>query len=215
MSLFGKTNRYRDNYIVKYVVWPEKETGKPRKEFKYRKKAFNYALSCGPGATISKNEDYCGGSSLGGAEWIVDWAYPYKKGSDIKVYKYDPRRYGKSRRSNSEKKYFGYSYKVYTKMIHISQELWNGKSIESVMPCVKNIFELYKKQGIDFDNPSEWMVETYEGYYNSGTQVLEDIPWSYWSDRCNWGRAYTIYRCFLNTDTGLFEEMENNSYITV
>ncbi len=209
MSMWGESNRFRDNYKVKYVVWPEDES-MPRKEFKHRKRAFNYALSCGPGTTISKNEDYVGGSSFGGAEWVVDWAFPYKKKSDMKVYKYHSRRFGKPRRTNDNKRYFGFSYKIFTRMEYLDFHLWKGdKTMEEMSSVVKNLFKLFKKQGVDFDNPSEWMVDTWRGYCNNGIDTLSEVPWGYWSDRCNWGRAYTIYMCYMNTDnTNLFEKLD-------
>jgi hypothetical protein len=215
--MFGKTNRHRDNYMVTYVVWPEKKTGLKRKDFKYKKNAFKYALHCGPGTSISKNVDHCGGSLYGGWTWLVDWAYPYKKKTHIKIYKYDLRKFG-VRRTKEDKKYFGFSYKIFCKMNHIYINLYDekyphfgGKSIEDLMPIIKNLFKLFEEQGIDFDNPNDWMVEEWERYRDGGVNTLEKIPWGYWSDRCNWGRAYTIYMCYITNDyINLFEKLEKD-----
>lgn len=210
MSLFGKVNRHRDNYRVSYVVTPNDES-LPRKNFKYKRKAFNYALSCGPGTFITKNEDYTNGSSFGGVHWYVDWVYPFKKDSNIKIYKYgNIKKRLKLVLTKSDKLYRGFSYKVYTKMIHIGNEL-EVKTMDELLPVVNNLLKLFEKQGIDFENPEEDMVKSWEIYRDNGTNTLEECPWHHWSDRCNTGRAYTIFMCYMGRDlTNVFEKLEDD-----
>jgi hypothetical protein len=215
--MFGKSNRHRDNYSVTYVVWPEDgDNRKPRKEFKFKKNAVKYAMSCGAGSTIGINQDYVGGSSSGGYSWTVDWdpQFHRKHGRNrLKLYRTEDHKFSKRRggRSKDDKMWFGYSYKICTNMEYIGHCLYHKtKTMDELMPNIKNLFELFKKQGVNFDNPKEWMVETYENQLYRGTNTLHDIPWGYWSDRCNYGRAYTIYMCYLNTvTTNVFENLES------
>jgi hypothetical protein len=82
--------------------------------------------------------------------------------------------------TKEEKTYRSYSYKVYTKMIAYPDMK------------VSNLIELFRKRGTPLDNPTEDMID-YANRALEELKTLDDVKWSYWSDRCNDARAYVIY----------------------
>jgi hypothetical protein len=180
MSLFGKTKRNRDTVRYQYVVYPYKSE-KPIKKFNRLNNAKRYALSCGPNTTIHKSADYQSGSSSCVKKWQVWFNKEY---THIMLYRVNTRDF-KIRYSKEEKIYRAYTYKVFTKMIAYPDMK------------VSNLIQLFRKRGTPLDNPTEDMID-YANRALEELKTLDDVQWSYWSDRCNDARAYVIYCLYKN-----------------
>ena len=195
MSLFDVRKRNRLTKRAEYIVFPPENSEvkfnnpwQASKSFKFKDKAERQAISWGPGSIIRKSMDYISGSTSSVKDWIVDYDLTHwnrTKKNKLKLYTYYVGR-GRSRtfsRNREDKLWRQFSYKVYSKMI----------SFPNVN--IENLINLFIKQGIDFKNPSEDMIE-YSNSCLSEYKTLDDIPWSYWSDRCSHSRAYVIYRLY-------------------
>ncbi len=84
--------------------------------------------------------------------------------------------------SKEDKLYFAFSDKIFNLMFVISE-----KGIDKNK--ANNLMKLFKKRGFKDFQPDE---ETQE-YINSN---INNIPWTYWSDRCNFARCKAILEYF-------------------
>jgi hypothetical protein len=122
-------------------------------------------------------------------EWFV-WYAPRKEGLKIVLKQMEFR----GRKfickpypiSKEDKKYFAHSDKVVQLMCNIYEE-----DAETILPSkASKLIELFKKRGFKDFEPDDEEWEYINGHISNG------ISFYYWSDRCNFLRAKTIYEYF-------------------
>ena len=167
--------KLRDHKKYEYVVWIE---GK-RHAFKYKSKLMAFLNGVGDKALNEVVEMYFKtlNSSYTHREWLVWWNdSEYRSGASFKiVLKQLPFR---------EKKYV-FPHRPYDKKwFAVSALICREMQKEEIN--FEKLLKLFYKRGFVDRELNEEEKEYVDSYIN-------EIPYSYWSDRCNWLRTKTIY----------------------
>ena len=203
MSLFGKSTKNKKSKVFEYIVHPPKELKLRHKKFKTKKASTRFAMKLGPGSMVIKTVDTRGSWYSRVGEWIVDYDFRYyglTGNIKFKLYKLS-NGFRKTSKIDKESKIWSqFSYKVFCKMC-------------SYPNCnVGNLIILWRKQGIPLDNPDEDM-RSYTSSCLTEMKSLDDVEWSYWSDRCNYSRAFVIYTLYNKQKTGTLKHLKRHKFV--
>lgn len=124
--------------------------------------------------------------------WFI-WYKKTNKGyvCDLKQETFRGRKYicKISKLEKESKTWFSFSEKVSNLMLNISDDdVLKQKQI-------KNLLTLFEKRGYNSSKITQEYKDCY--VYESYVNGTENIPWSYWSDRCNFLRCWVIEQYYI------------------